>query len=261
MITGYRAALAVEALKARRSRVPFMTFLAATGAGGVAALFMFILSDPDRAHRWGLLHQKATLSGLTADWTGLLTFLAQIVAVADMMLFSFVLTWVFGREAADGTMRYLLALPVPRATIALAKFTVAAVWAAATNLWLAAVVLVTGKVLALPGEDAAVITHGLGVAATAAGLMLLATAPVALVASAGRGYLPPLAGALGALVVAQVGAGLGWAEVIPWSVPAVAAGLAPDTSLGPPSLLVVAVTAVGGVLGTLQWWRSEAAGR
>ena len=260
MITGYRAALAVEALKARRSRVPVMTFVAATGASGVAALFMFILSDPDRAHRWGLLHQKATLSGLTADWTGLLTFLAQIVAVADMMLFSFVLTWLFGREAADGTMRYLLALPVPRTTIVLAKFTVAAVWAAATNLWLIVLVLATGKALALPGEDAAVVSHGLAVAATAAGLMLLATAPVALVASAGRGYLAPLAAALGALVVAQVGSGLGWAEVIPWAVPAVAAGLVPDTSLGPSSLLIVTLTSTGGVLGTLCWWRSGAAG-
>jgi ABC-2 type transport system permease protein len=261
MITGYRAALAVETLKARRSRVPFMTFLAATGASGVAALFMFILSDPDRAHRWGLLNQKATLSGLTADWTGLLTFLAQIVAVADIMLFSFILTWVFGREAVDGTMRYLLALPVPRTTIVLAKLTVAAVWAAATNIWLILLVLATGKALALPGEDAAVITHGLGVAATAAGLMLLATAPIALIASAGRGYLAPLASALGALVVAQVGSGLGWAGIIPWAVPAVAADLVPDTSLRPPSLLIIAVTAVGGVLATLGWWRSRAAGR
>src|SRR5664279_2809073 len=173
MISGYRADLAVETLKARRSRVPLMTFLAATGAGCVAALFMFILANPDRAHQWGLLNQKANLSGLTADWTGLLSFLSQIVAVADMMLFSFILTWVFGREAADGTMRYLLALPVPRATIALAKFTVSAAWAAATNVWLAAVVLAAGKTLVLPGADAAVIRHGLLVAATAAGLMLL----------------------------------------------------------------------------------------
>jgi ABC-2 type transport system permease protein len=260
MTSGFRAALAVELLKARRSRVPLMTFLVATAAGGVAALFMFILSNPARAQHYGLLNQKADLSGFTADWTGLLSFLAQIVAVADLMLFSFILTWMFGREAADGTMRYLLALPVPRATIALAKFTVAAAWGVASNVWLAVAVLAVGKALALPGGDAALVRHGLLVAATAAGLMLLATAPVALVASSGRGYLAPLSSALGALVLAQVGSALGWAEVIPWSVPAVAAGLAPDTSLGPDSLLVVAVTAVVGVLGTLAWWRSGRAG-
>jgi ABC-2 type transport system permease protein len=176
------------------------------------------------------------------------------------MLFAFILTWMFGREAADGTMRYLLALPVPRATIVLAKFTVAALWAATTNIWLAALVLATGKALALPGEDATSIGHGVLAAAVSAGLMLLVTAPVALVASAGRGYLAPLSSALAALVVAQVGAGLGWAEIIPWSVPAVAAGLVPATSLGPSSVVLCVLTAAGGVLGTLTWWRSGPAG-
>lgn len=260
MSGGYRAALSVEALKVRRSRVPLMTFLAATGAGGIDALFMFILSDPGRARQLGLLNQKADLSGLTADWAGLLSFLAQIVAVADLMLFSFILTWVFGREAVDGTMRYLLALPVPRATIALAKFTVVTLWAAATNVWLVALVLATGKALALPGEDTTTIVHGVLTAAVAAGLMLLVTAPVALVASAGRGYLAPLSSALAALVVAQVGSGLGWAEIIPWSVPAVAAGLVPATGLGPTSVVIAVLTAACGVLGTLTWWRSGPAG-
>jgi len=113
MIRGYRAALAVEALKARRSNVPLMICVAVTGAGCIAGLFMFILSDPARAQRLGLLRQKANLSGLAADWTGLLSFLAQILAIADLMLFSFIITWIFGREAVDGTMRYLLALPCP----------------------------------------------------------------------------------------------------------------------------------------------------
>jgi ABC-2 type transport system permease protein len=260
-VTGrYRAALAVELLKARRSKVPLMTFVAVTAAGAVAAVFMFALSHPDRARQLGLLNQKANLSGLSADWTGLMSFLAQIVAIADLMLFSFILTWVFGREAVDGTMRYLLALPVPRTTIVLAKFTVVAGWAAATNAWLVAVVLAVGKALSLPGAERTSIGHGIVVAATAAGLMLLATTPVALVASAGRGYLPPLAGALGALVVAQVAAGLGWAEAVPWSVPAVAAGLPPDTNLSAPSVLLVLATAAVGVAGTLTWWRSPSAG-
>lgn len=259
MSGGYGAALAVEALKVRRSRVPLMTFLAATGAAAMAALFMFILSHPDTARQLGLLRQKANLSGLTADWTGLLTFLAQIVAVADIMLFSFILTWIFGREAADGTLRYLLALPVSRPTIVYAKYTVAAGWALATNVWLTVVVIAVGRLLALPGQDGAALVHGVAVTAATAVLMLLTTAPVAFVASAGRGYLPPLAAALAALVVAQVAAALGWAEIVPWSVPAVAAGLVPDTGLHASSLAVVAVTAACGVLATVLWWRSSSA--
>ena len=175
----YRAALAGELLKARRSRMPLLTLGVASAAGGVAGLFMFILADPARAQQMGLLNQKAHLSGLTADWPGLLSFLAQIVAVGYVMLFSFIGTWVFGREFADGTVRYLLALPVPRSTIVWAKFTVVAVWCGVTTAWLAAVVLGLGWALGLPGASVDVVGQGLSSTGVAAALMLLVTAPVA----------------------------------------------------------------------------------
>ena len=140
----------------------------------------------------------------------------------------------------------------------LAKLTVAAVWAAATNAWLTIVVLLVGRALALPRGSRGVVVHGLDTAGLAAGLMLLATAPVALLASAGRGYLTPLSCTVAAVILGQVGAALGWAEVVPWSVPAVAAGLAPEATLGAPSIVIL--TATCGVLGTLKWWRSGPAG-
>jgi ABC-2 type transport system permease protein len=259
-MNGFAAAVAAESVKARRSSVPVMTMLAVTLAGAVAGLFMFILADPARAKNFGLLNQKANLSGLSADWPGLLQFLAQIVAVADLMLFAFILTWIFGREAADGTQRYLLALPVSRSTIVAAKFTVAAAWAVLTNLWLIAVTLGIGTVLDLPGGSLQTLQHGIGVSALAAGLMLLVVPPIAVIASAGRGYLAPLACALVAVVLAQIAAALGWAALFPWSVPAVAAGLVPQTTLGAPGLALAAVTAVTGVTGTVLWWRGGGAG-
>lgn len=260
MTTGYRAALAAEFLKARRSRMPLVTFGTASAAGCVAALFMFILADPARGRRFGLLSQKADLSGFTADWPGLLTFLAQIVAVGDLMLFAFIAAWVFGREFADGTMRYLLALPIPRTTIVLAKYTVVAVWSVALNVWLTGLVLVFGWVLRLPGGGPGVLLEGLSGTATAAALMLLVTTPVALVAGAGRGYLAPLAAALGAVVLAQVTAALGWGGVNPWSIPAVAAGLVPGARLGAPGTAIAVLTGLAGILGTIRWWRSGQAG-
>jgi ABC-2 type transport system permease protein len=259
-VTGYRAAFAAEILKARRSRMPLLTLGVTTATGGVAGLFMFILADPARAKQMGLLNQKAQLSGFTADWPGLLGFLAQIVAVGDLMLFAFIAAWVFGREFADGTARYLLALPVPRSTIVWAKFTVVAVWAAALTLWLMAVVLALGRALALPSGTASVITSGLSGVGAAATLMLLVTAPVALVASAGRGYLAPLAAAVGAVVVGQIAAALGWAAVVPWSIPAVAAGLPPGSRLDATSLAIAVATGLAGLTGTVAWWRSGHAG-
>lgn len=258
---GYRAALDAEILKARRSKAPWLTFLAVSGAGGVAGLFMVIALDPQRAERMGLLRQKAQLSGITGDWSGLLSFLAQLVAVGDLLLFAFIITWVFGREAVDGTLRYLLVQPVSRTSVVLAKFTVVAGWATLADSWLAAETLLLGRWLQLPGNGHEVIPTGLWRAGTAAALMLLVTMPVALIASAGRGYLAPLACAIVALILAQVAAAFGWATAVPWSIPAVAAGLAPGTVLDPPAVTIAALTGAGGVLSTLLWWRSGKAER
>lgn len=259
-MNGLRAAVAAETLKARRSIAPAMTLVAMTLLGGVAGLFMLILQDPDRARRLGLLGAKASLTGLTADWAGLLAFLAQAVAVGDLLLFAFIAAWVFGRESADNTMRYLLALPVPRSTVVVAKFCVVAGWAVLANVWLTVLVLGIGRLLGLPGGSSDVVLTDLRTVGVSAGLALLATTPVALVASAGRGYLAPLAYAVGGVILAQVASVLGWGGVTPWSVPAVAAGLAPGVALTTASLVVVLVTAAGGVAGTLAWWRGGRAG-
>ncbi len=260
MSGGYRAALAAELTKARRSRMPLATVIAMSAAGLIAALFMFILADPARAQRLGLLAQKAQLSGLTVSWAGLLRFLSQIVAVGDLMVFAFIATWIFGREFSDGTMRYLLALPVSRPAIACAKFTVLVLWSAAVTGWLAGFVLALGWALGLPGASPHVLLHGLSGTAIAAALLLLVTTPVALVACAGRGYLAPLAATTGVVVLGQVAAALGWGAVFPWSIPAIAAGLAPDTRLTAASVVIAVLTGTAGVAGTVAWWRSGRAG-
>lgn len=257
---GLRAAVSAEVLKARRSIVPVTSFVVVTFMGCIGGLFMLIIQDPGRARSLGLLGTKASLSGLTADWPSLLDFLAQAVSVGDLLLFAFLLAWVFGREAADGTQRYLLALPVARSVVVAAKFCVVACWAALLNLWLVLLVLVIGRGLDLPGGGGDVVVTGVGTAFVAAGLILLGSAPVALVASAGRGYLAPLAFAIATMIVAQVATALGWGGLTPWSIPSVAAGLVPGVVMDPTAIAVVVVTAIGGVGGTLAWWNSGHAG-
>ena len=76
-----RDAIAVEALKARRSRLPWLSAAAFAVATLVGAMFMFILQDLDRARSMGLLGTKAALTGGTADWPGYFSLLAQTTAV------------------------------------------------------------------------------------------------------------------------------------------------------------------------------------
>ena len=72
---------------------------------------MYILADPERARRMGLIGQKAQFAGGSSDWPAYFAFLAQGATVGGFVLFAFVIAWVFGREFSDGTVRYLLALP------------------------------------------------------------------------------------------------------------------------------------------------------
>ncbi|MNP64753.1 hypothetical protein D3C76_1602740 [compost metagenome] len=81
--------------------------------------------------------------------------------------------------------------------------------------------------------------------------------PVAWVASIGRGYLSPLGFVVLTIVIAQLGAGMGIVEYIPWAVPRLLSGASGEekTHLEAVSLMLPYLTGGIGVIGTLLWWR------
>jgi ABC-2 type transport system permease protein len=254
------SALSGELLKARRSRVPLTTVLVVMVFPAAAALFLFIVADPQRARDLGILGQKAQISGMTADWPGLLMFATQAAAVASLLLHSFIVTWLFGREFVDRTANGLMALPVSRTAVVSAKFVLYAAWAVLLGLWLTTLTFGVGLLMRLPGwsaESAAGTATGM-VQATVA--TLLAVTPIAYVASRARGYLAPLACSVGLLALAQIAVVLGWGAYIPWAIPAVAAGIDPAEAATGVSWLIVVATGLVGVWATIRWWRGPDAG-
>jgi ABC-2 type transport system permease protein len=87
-------------------------------------------------------------------------------------------------------------------------------------------------------------------------LSILLMTPIALAASAGRGYLPAIGAVLLTIFFGQGLATVGVGAWFPWAIPALAVGAVdPHPAIGPASyLLVVAVSLAGGYL-TIQWWR------
>jgi ABC-2 type transport system permease protein len=256
-MSGFRAALWAEALKARRSKMPVLTALGFSLAPLVGGLFMVILKDPGRARRWGLIGAKAQLTVGTADWPTFLGLLAQATAVGGGMLFALVAAWVFGRESAEGTAKDLLALPTPREAIVASKFVVVSAWCAV----LAAIVWVVGwgvgAAVGLPGWSAELAVQGTLELFAGAGLTLALVTPVAFVASAGRGYLGAMGLAILTVFLAQVLAAMGWGGWFPWSVPPLFTGLAGPrgSHLSPASYVIVAATSLAGLAATSLWWR------
>ena len=266
-MTGLAAALSTEFLKSRRSKVPWAVGAGFSLAPIVGGIFMLILSDPERARQLGLLGAKAQLTAGTADWPTFISLVSQSVAIGGAMLFAFLFAWLFGREWADRTIRVLVANPTRRSSIVLAKMAVGAVWSAAIVTWVLALALVIGlavdALVGLPGGSADVVANGLARAAAAAVLIIALQTFTAFFAGVGRGYIPALAWAVFAIVLAQVLAALGWGAWFPWSVPAIVTGAAgPDAepvSLG--GVAIVVLTALAGLLATLVWWeRADQAG-
>jgi ABC-2 type transport system permease protein len=251
-------ALWAELLKARRSKLPWISVAAFVVAPAIGGLFMFILADPGRARRMGLLGAKAALAGGTADWPTYLGLLAQTVAVGGSGVFGLITIWIFGREYSDRTVKDLLALPTPRTTIVAAKFTVTGVWCLLLTVQTYLLGLAIGAGLALPGWSTGRAVHGLAVLLATAVMVIALVAPFALAASVARGYLAAVGVMLVAVFVAQIVATLGYGQYFPWSVPALFAGIAgPDQPHpGPVGYALVFAVGATGTLATAWWWRT-----
>ncbi len=254
----WTAALWAETLKARRSRVPWVTALGCSLAPLMGGLFMVILKDPALAHRLGLLSTKAQLAAGTADWSTYFGLLAQATAIGGFIVFGLVVIWVFGREYSDRTVKDLLALPTSRAEIVVAKTIVVAIWTTILAALILGLGLGIGAGIGLPGWSAGLAVQYTARIAAVTGLTIALVMPFALVASAGRGYLPPIGFMFLTVFLAQVISALGWGAYFPWSVAALLSGAAGPGAqhLGAGSYLLVVLTGVIGLAGTLAWWQS-----
>lgn len=246
-----------ELLKFRRSKVPVLTTAGFSILPIIAGLFMVILKNPEQARTMGLISTKARLSAGTADWPTLFSMLTQGLAIGGAMLFAMMTSWVFGREFSDRTLKDLLALPTPRGSIVAAKFGIIMLWIIALALLIFLLGLVVGVVVDIPGRSVELAWKTGLVIVSVALLSFLLIPWVALFASIGRGYLPPLGWAFLTMVLAQIAAALGWGDWFPWSVPALLSGLAGPHAQQPDlhSYLGLAMVFGVGLSATWLWWR------
>jgi ABC-2 type transport system permease protein len=244
-------AINVEMLKARRSRMSLFTALGFALLPLASGFFMVVLKDPELARRVGLISTKARIIAGAADWPTYLGLLAQAVAGGGIVLFGLIGSWVFGREYSDHTAKDLLALPTSRSVIVLAKFIVVAVWSALLTVMICLVGLCVGVAVGLSQASTPIVVQGGVTIAQAACLTIALVTPVAFFASAGHGYLPPLGFVFLVLLLAQVVAAAGWGEYFPWSIPAL---YSQGENLGIVSYVIIILTSVAGIAGTLIWW-------
>jgi ABC-2 type transport system permease protein len=244
----------VELRKAIRSRMPLWTALGALFMPLGIAFLIFVARNPEISKKLGLVGAKANLvSYASTDWPAYLALFGQVVAAGGFILFMLATSWIFGREFADGTVKDLLAVPVERGAIVLAKFIAAALWSGMMTLVIFAAGLATGAAMQLPGGSSPILLAGSLRIAFAAALALVVVTPFAFFASAGRGYLLPIGMAMAALMGMNLAVLLGWGEYFPWAVPSLYAQ--GKSVLGIGSYAVLVLTGLVGLLVTYGWWK------
>jgi len=244
----------IELRKAIRSRMPLWTMLGSLFMPLGIAFLIFIAKNPEIFQKLGLVSAKANLLAYSAtDWPSYLVLFAQIISAAGFFFFVMAISWIVGREFADGTLKDMLAVPVQRSNILLAKFVVAIAWCTVMAIIIYIFSLVIGAIIQLPGGSFGVILQGSAVTAITVSLTIAVVMPFALFASLGRGYLLSIGVAVLALMAANLVVVIGWGEYFPWAVPLLYAQ--GKSSLPAVSYWIVFFTSLAGMIATYLWWK------
>jgi ABC-2 type transport system permease protein len=244
----------IESRKAIRSRMPLWTALGALFMPLGISFLIFVSKNPAISKKLGLISAKADLIAYSAtDWSTYLGLFGQLMAAGGFLLFILIISWVFGREFADGTLKDMLAVPVQRSSILLAKFILVVIWSVALTIVIFIAGLVMGALIKLPGGSLNVILQSSDLVLITSSLAIMVVMPFAFFASVGRGYLLPVGLAVLTLMMTNLVVIIGWGEYFPWAVPGLyAQGKSP---LSAASYWVVILTGLAGMLGTYLWWK------
>jgi ABC-2 type transport system permease protein len=255
---GLKAALWVEMLKVRRTRIFLISIYFFIFIGAMMGLLVFLSIHPEIANRSSTLRMKTSFIG-GSDWKAFYDLLIQLILTIGVIGAGFITSWVFGREFSDRAIKDLLALPVRRSTIVVSKLIVLFAWSLLLSLTILAAALLTGIATRISGWTSPDFFHFLKVYLVCTLLNTLLITPVAFVSSAGRGYMLPISFVILILILTQLlFVGLpGLTQWFPWALPALYSGVAGIAIPSPGflSYLLYFITVVAGLFGTTAWWR------
>ena len=251
-----KATLICEFLKLKRSGIFWITVTLFIFIPVMFGLMLYISQNPDLMAKLGLIGTKAKLFGEN-DWKGYFGILNQSIATIGLIGFGFVTSWIFGCEYTNRTMKDLLALPVSRTNIVIAKFIVAIVWCLLLVLIFIVVAVFAGRTVGISGWNTEHISGLISRFFAIAFMTMLLCTPVGFFASYGRGIIAPLGFVIVTLILAQFMGISGLGPYFPWAIPGVysVTETVPGMVLTTASYFILIITSIAGFAGTALWWR------
>jgi ABC-2 type transport system permease protein len=251
------SALKAEFIKTKHAKIFLISFITFALVPVMGGFFMLVLQNPETAEKASLLNAKMEAMNVTADWDAQFMIVTQGIGIGGIMVFGFIISWIFGREYSDGTVKDLLALPVSRIKILNAKFIMYFFWSFALAFSNLLFGILLGIVLRLPGFESHIFLMHLQEYGITSLLTVLLGTPIAFFAMWGKGYLAPLGCVALVLVFSQIIAAVGYGHYFPWAVPALYSGAGGEykAQLNGISYLMVLLTAVAGYYAATVYWK------
>ena len=147
---GFYAALITEIIKTKKSKMLWITFLFFAFIAVMMGLLMLVAKHPEIAENSAIISTKASLIS-KADWPTYMALLLQMALVLGMLGSGIVTIWIFGREYSDRVIKDILALPVSRFNIVLAKSIITFIWSLLLLIVLYLTAILTGIIVKLDG--------------------------------------------------------------------------------------------------------------
>jgi ABC-2 type transport system permease protein len=241
----------VELHKAVKSQVPWLTGFGFLILPVMSSFLFFIYKNPDLSRQLGLIGTKANIVIGEVNWPAYLKIVKEVYAMGGFFIICMMISWVFGREFTDHTVKDILAVPIPRIDVLMGKLATVAIWYGIVVVVSCPISLLMGMALQLPGGTPALLLHESLNLLTIALFNILVMTPFAFLASLGRGFLLPFGIAIVTMILDNLLAVIGYADYFPWAIPGIFSQGIPVSS---GSVATVWITALLGILITYLWW-------
>ncbi|MBP7506248.1 MAG: ABC transporter permease [Prolixibacteraceae bacterium] len=252
------AALWVEILKVRKSKVFWISVIFFCFIPMALALMIFVQKYPEIAAKLGMIGEKAELMKLGEPvWSNFFNLINMFLSAVGLIGFGFITSWIFGQEYSDKTLKDVLALPVSRGYIVTAKLITALIWSVILSAVFFILSLLMGKIVGISDWSAEIFRESLTIFIIIMLLTIMLCTPIAFLSSWSRGILFPIGFIILTMILSNFTGLVGLSPYFPWSIPGLFS--MPVSSGGnghlTTSLIILFSTSAAGYLATILWWK------
>ncbi|MDR0377858.1 MAG: ABC transporter permease [Spirochaetaceae bacterium] len=250
-------ALKAEFIKNRHSKILLISFIAFSIVPVMGGVFMLVTQNPQAMAKASLLNTKMEAMKFSAGWESLFMILTMGMGIGGVIIFGFVVSWIFGREYSEGTVKDMLSLPTSKSMILNAKFILYFLWSLGLAIVNAVLGIAIGAALRFPGFEFGNMLASLKDYFITTILTVLLGPPIAFFSLWGKGYLAPLGILVLTVVFSQIITALGYGCYFPWAVPALFSGAGGEykEQLNPVSYFILLLVAAAGYRAAVFYWK------